>query len=230
MPVNRISRSIAGSRLMLHPILWVMLVCITIAYDGENPACAGEWQMVKKVFDGDTIVLENGTRVRYLGINTPEVAHKDHPAEYFGDKARQENAKFVLRKKVRLEYDRERTDRFGRTLAYVFLEDGRFVNELLVEKGCAYVFYHAFNTRYWDGLLEAQKRAIDANVGIWPFAKSFRGKFIGNRASKRFHHPTCRFAKKLHPKNKVPFSSLIDGFRAGFAPCKACVDFQSEKR
>lgn len=214
---------------MLRPMLWVMLICMAIAWDGGNRARAGEWQRVKKVFDGDTIVLEDGTRVRYLGINTPEVAHKDARAEYFGDKARRENAGIVRRKKVRLEFDREKKDRFGRTLAYVFLEDGRFVNQLLVEKGCAYVFYHSSNTRYWDTLFQAQKRAIHAGAGIWPFIKSIRGTFMGNKASRRFHHPTCRFAKKLHPKNKVSFSSLVDAFRAGFAPCRSCVDLHAEK-
>ena len=210
-------------QLILRPWLWGILVCIGVFWNGPHHARAMEWQTVVKVFDGDTIVLEDGTRVRYLGINTPEIAYKDARAEYFGDDAREANKRLVWRKKVRLEYDGEKKDRFGRVLAYVFLEDNTFVNQLLVEKGCAYVFYHPLNTRYWDRLLQAQKKAIDRDVGMWPFVKSISGKFTGNRSSKRFHHPTCRYATRLHQKNKVSFSSLIHGFRTGFSPCKACV-------
>jgi len=84
---------------------------------------------VRWVDDGDTIVLIDDRRVRYIGINAPEIEHGDQPADPFGYEARELNRRLVFRKKVRLEYENQKTDRHGRVLAYVFLSRGTFVNQ-----------------------------------------------------------------------------------------------------
>ena len=95
--------------------------------------------MVTKVTDGDTIKLSDGTKVRYIGIGTPETKHPKKPVQFFGKEASEANKKLVEGKKVRLEYDVQKTDKYKRTLAYVYLEDGTFVNAWLVENGYARV-------------------------------------------------------------------------------------------
>jgi len=92
---------------------------------------------VQRVIDGDTVVLANGDRIRYIGINTPELHHPQKGAEYYAKEALNFNKELVLGKPVRLEFDKERFDRYGRTLAYVYLEDGTFVNKELVKRGYA---------------------------------------------------------------------------------------------
>lgn len=81
-----------------------------------------------RAVDGDTIVLNNGERVRLIGVDTPETKHPRKPVEYFGKEATAFTKRMVEGKEVRLEYDWQRKDKYGRTLAYVYLMDGTFLN------------------------------------------------------------------------------------------------------
>src|SRR3989338_7374568 len=76
---------------------------------------------VKFVVDGDTIELENGQRVRYIGIDTPELHHPLKPVQCFGKEAKDENEKLVLGKEIILKKDVSETDRYGRLLRYIFV-------------------------------------------------------------------------------------------------------------
>jgi len=89
------------------------------------------------VVDGDTVDLDTGERVRYLLVDAPESV--GGTPECYGDDAKRFNTDLVLSRKIELFYDVERTDRFGRTLAYVTV-DGHDVNALLVQRGYACVF------------------------------------------------------------------------------------------
>lgn len=74
---------------------------------------------VGKVIDGDTVALENGPRVRLLGINAPEVPHRDHAGEPFGEEAKARLNSLLKGKRVFLHYDDKRLDRYQRQLAYL---------------------------------------------------------------------------------------------------------------
>lgn len=121
---------------------------------------------VKWVVDGDTVVLTNGQNVRYIGINAPELEHDGHPAEPFAEEAKRFNALLVNVKEVRLEFDWERTDQYGRTLAYVFLRNGTLVNAEMLSHGYAYLLYHQQNRKYDSILLRSQRQAMSAEKGI----------------------------------------------------------------
>ena len=109
------------------------------------------------VYDGDTVLLKNGARIRYLGINTPEIDHQGGKSEFMAHTAKDFNQTLVKDALVRLEYDLERKDRYKRGLAYVFLQNGEMVNALLVRKGLAYVISIRPNLKYRDLLLESPK-------------------------------------------------------------------------
>jgi len=115
---------------------------------------------VARVIDGDTIVLENSEHVRYIGMDTPE---KGRP---FYREATGENKRLVGGKKVRLEYDVDRTDRYGRTLAYVYVGD-IFVNAELVKNGYAMIYTFPPNVKYYKTFLELQKKAREQKRGLW---------------------------------------------------------------
>ncbi|AEH44802.1 nuclease (SNase domain-containing protein) [Thermodesulfatator indicus DSM 15286] len=183
-----------------------------------------ETHYVRWVIDGDTIVLENGQKVRYAGINAPEIAHEDKPGEPFGRKALKYNIKLVKGKKIILELAEEKRDRFGRILAYVFLPDGTFVQEALVKKGLAFICYMPPNTKYFERLLEVQRQAMRQKIGIWGVDSLFEGEpyYIGNKRSRRFHRPSCRLGLKTSPRNKVIFRSMKEAFFEGFCPCRKC--------
>lgn len=120
---------------------------------------------VREVIDGDTVVLHDGRKVRYLGINAPE-----HGQPYAWE-ATNFNRRLVSGASVRLEFDQIQEDRYGRLLAYVFR--GRtMVNERLLAEGWAHIFAMPPNTRYAEQFLQVQEKAKTAKKGIW---KTVRG-------------------------------------------------------
>jgi micrococcal nuclease len=189
----------------------------------HSPLFSSEWFHVKWVNDGDTIVLADGRQVRYIGINAPEIDHVNKKAELFGYEAKTYNTTLVLSKTVRLEFDKQTHDHYGRTLAYVFSNDGVFVNNAMIEKGYAYCLSRRPNIKYDRVLLQSQRDAMSANRGMWRNWKDKKRRYWGNRKSKRFHYTTCPFGKKIPRENKIVFFCMHDAFWAGYAPCKKCM-------
>jgi len=178
---------------------------------------------VKWVNDGDTIVLTNRWRVRYIGIDAPEIDHQNQKAQPYGYEARSFNKKLVSSGKISLEFDRERHDRYGRVLAYIFLADGSFLNAQMLENGLAYYLYRSPNVKYDKRLLKAQRDGMRAQKGLWRNWKEKKGSYIGNQRSRRFHRVTCPNAKKIKWKNRARFSTKWDAFHSGYAPAKQCI-------
>ncbi|WP_196237798.1 thermonuclease family protein [Calidifontibacillus erzurumensis] len=130
----------------------------------------GNLAVVTKVVDGDTIDVtfdNKEERVRLLLVDTPETKHPTKPVQPFGPEAYQFTKQTLEGKKVRLELDVSERDKYGRLLAYVWIDDKMF-NEMLLEKGLARVAYvFAPNTKYVDRFYEIQKKAQKEGVGIW---------------------------------------------------------------
>ena len=128
---------------------------------------------VTKVIDGDTIVLENGQKVRYIGIDTPELHHPKKEVECFSRQAYEENKKLLLGKKVFLQKDISEKDKYNRLLRYVFLDgkmstdEASFVNLYLVKNGFAYAATFPPDVKYANLFLTAQKEARQKNLGLW---------------------------------------------------------------
>jgi len=178
--------------------------------------------VVAKVIDGDTVILDDGRHVRYIGINTPETPKPDHKGEPFSRDAEAYNRKLAKGKKVRLEYDRTREDRYGRTLAWLWLEDGTLVNEKMIREGYAHCLYDKENNKYFEKLLQSQRKAMREGKGIWISLKREKEKLVGNKRSLRFHEVHCDLAKQVSPKNRKEFDSRWDAFWQGYAPSKKC--------
>ena len=119
--------------------------------------------MVIQVIDGDTIRIEGGYKVRYIGIDTPEVYPK---LEAFGMEAWQANRKLVEGKVVRLERDVSETDKYGRLLRYVYVDD-ILVEAELVRQGLAEVKAYPPDIKYQDYLDELEAEARKAGRGMW---------------------------------------------------------------
>lgn len=122
---------------------------------------------VARVVDGDTIEIEGGEKVRLIGVNTPETKDPRKPVEYFGQEAYEFTKSLLEGKDVYLEYDVEKTDRYGRILAYIYLADGTFVNAELVKQGYAQVMTIPPNVKYADLFVELQREAREADKGLW---------------------------------------------------------------
>ena len=127
---------------------------------------------VSKLVDGDTfwVLDERGTevKIRLIGINTPEARRTGRTEiEYYGKEASAYVANLVRGKRVRLEYDVARYDRYKRTLAYVYLENGVFLNAHLVQEGYATVATYPPNVKYADYFTKLQREARTQRKGMW---------------------------------------------------------------
>lgn len=131
------------------------------------------WYPVTKVSDGDTFYVLNEYRekvkIRLIGVDAPEsrnVGTRVHK-EYFGKEAKIFVTQLLRNRKVKLTFDVQKTDRYGRTLAYVYLENGVFFNQYLVENGYATVATFPPNVKYVEVFLKAERNARNRGLGLW---------------------------------------------------------------
>jgi micrococcal nuclease len=205
----------------LLQLLLIAAFCIGLCFAG--PSRAEETVFVRWVDDGDTIVLADGRRIRYIGINSPEIGHADKRPEPLGPEARIFNRQMVFQKYVRLEFDQEKNDHYGRQLAYIFSLADIFVNKAMLQRGYGHSLYHYPNTRHHTILLEAQRSAMKAETGIWLGWKETQGRYIGHKDSRRFHLDSCPLARKISPENRIYFTKRWDAFWQGYSPAKDCL-------
>ncbi|MFQ5795684.1 MAG: thermonuclease family protein [Candidatus Bipolaricaulia bacterium] len=152
-------------------IVWLVLtLCVSVVHAQPlqpDPAWATETAFVVRVFDGDTILLSNMERIRYIGIDTPEV----HPTpEPYAGEASDLNQELVLYQQVKIEYDLDRRDIHDRLLAYVYVQrDGEwvFVNGELVRQGVADLLSIPPNTKYRAYFERMQIEAAADRRGMW---------------------------------------------------------------
>ena len=188
-----------------------------------RPSQAKEQEyLVTKVLAGDTIVLENGSVVRYLGINAPQLRGKEGGGDFFAREAFRQNKSLVLLKKVRLEFDEQKKDEGGRLLAYVFVKDV-FVNGDLIRLGYAHAAVSPPNVKYKDLFLKYEREAKEKYAGLWQEGKEeSEPYYVGNKHTYVFHRPSCPLAAKIPEKNKIIFRNRVDPIRIGYIPCPKC--------
>lgn len=205
--------------LLLVLILGLLPAC------GPRPAGPPASARVARVIDGDTVVLAGGAHVRLVGIDAPEMERNGRPADFLAHRSRDYLAVLLVGKTVRLEYDRERYDRYGRLLAYLFLADGNLVNAALLRQGLARVYLHPPNDRYQKELLAAQQEAMAAGRGLWQKQVAHQpaeAYYLGNKNSRRLHRPGCPLGTRMAPANRVRFNSLQEAYQQGYSPCRSC--------
>ncbi|MFM8341498.1 MAG: thermonuclease family protein [Methylomonas sp.] len=171
------------------------------------------YYQVEKVFDGDTILLSNGSKVRFLGINTPEVAGGRKTEEQGGQAAKNWLKQRLEHNKVSLQFDVEKQDNYQRSLAYVFDEQKRNINLELVKNGLAAVSIFPPNLKYLDQLLAAQQSAESAKLGIWAYRqyapKSFQSLNQDNYHGWQRITGVIRAVKKARKNYYLQFSEQV---------------------
>ena len=170
------------TRLSAVVLLIAAVSCIAFkAFSGSHPAMAeNDYVYVSRAVDGDTLKLSNRERVRLIGIDTPELHYSEKllrdsrksgkdikTIQALGAKSAAFTKELCEGKKVRLEFDVEKRDRYGRLLAYVYLEDGTFVNARIMEEGYAQTLTIPPNVKYADRFAELQREARDKRKGLW---------------------------------------------------------------
>jgi len=128
---------------------------------------------VNRVVDGDTAILADSRRVRYLNVDTPESAHPNKPVQCFGKEAANKNKDLVEGKEVWLKFDREKEDKYGRLLAFVFLpgkntnDVKQSVNAYLVETGYARAYIIKPNDTFAEEFAKLEREARENKHGLW---------------------------------------------------------------
>ena len=171
------------------------------------------------VVDGDTIYLDNGKKVRFVGVNTPERGVEGYIT------SKNFVQKLCLNKKVGLDIDNSKhSDKYGRTLAVVIV-DGRNVNEMLLKEGLAEVMYippSEFYPYNWADSLTYVPDSYNTYINTHDTSTSDVGDYIANSNSGKFHKSTCKWGQKTVEHNRVYFSSRNAAISQGYQPCKVC--------
>ena len=161
--------------LVIEAVLLALFVAVSaflVVRDAvqDDATVPGTPAQVTNVVDGDTIdVRIDGReyRVRYIGVDTPETVHPTRGVEPYGLEASRRNRELVEGRTVYLEKDVSESDRFDRLLRYVWLEDGRMVNAVLVAEGYAHVATFPPDVRHAEEFLELERAARAEGRGLW---------------------------------------------------------------
>jgi endonuclease YncB( thermonuclease family) len=163
-------------RLFLCPPVFLplaLLCCLTLSPTAFTaPACTSgrfdETATIRYIHDGDTLHLVDGRKIRLIGINTPELAHDNKPAEPYAVAATDAlKALFKDDKSINLLYGKDKKDHYGRALAHALLADGQNVQAILLKQGLAQVITIPPNTRFASCYLEVEHQARCDKAGLW---------------------------------------------------------------
>ncbi len=228
---------------MLRKILIYLCLALSLSScDLENqPSKVEENQssyvkaQVIQIIDGDTIRVNiNGNieKVRFVGINTPEIANRDHPDEFMGPEAKDFTEKAIKDKDIYLEKDISDRDKYDRLLRYIWLEEPvanpstddigkKTLNGILVKEGLAFSNFYKPDTKYQDQLEALENQAMEKAIGIWSSReKNTKKKVKANKNSGLYHLEGSYGYKNTKDKNAIIFDSEEEAKKAGFRPAK----------
>jgi endonuclease YncB( thermonuclease family) len=154
----------------VYGAFFMLLLCLSAAAaDNCGPPPESELVKVRYAHDGDTVVLQDGTHVRLVGINTPEVAEEGQPAEPLAIRARDHLRQLLFqhRNQVQLLYGEQRQDRYGRSLAYLWLPDGTNIAAELLNEGLGWLVAIPPDLQFLDCLQKSEAAARTAQRGVW---------------------------------------------------------------
>ena len=127
---------------------------------------AAHGEIVKSVIDGDTLLLDTNEKVRLIGVDTPELYHPLKTVQYFAKEASAFTRQIAEGKTVKLAFDWQKKDKYNRLLAYVYLQDGTFINAEIIKQGYGFA-YTKYPFKYLDKFRQYEKEARAAGKGLW---------------------------------------------------------------
>ncbi len=168
--------------LMKCLFLWHFLAVVFLSTVNADDLCLSEkqqlsnvndWGHIASIIDGDTVHLKDGRKVRFIGINTPELGHHGEASQAYGRQAYEALIQLLKgQNKIGLTYDKDKKDRYQRTLAYINLPDGRSVEQILLSKGLAHSIIVPPNDRRIKCYRNIESQARKANLGLWRLSEN----------------------------------------------------------
>ena len=213
---------------------------------------AGQHKVIR-IVDGDTIVVDykgKYEKLRLLRVNTPESVHPDEKQNIpMGKVASDYTKERLTGKYVDLEFEGPFRGRYGRLLAYVFVDGENFNLELVRQGLSPYYTKYGLSQKYDKEFKEAEQYARKHKLNIWgdpeltqkylrlkskwgqyrssvssspATIQTKEWKYVASRNSKVFHRPDCKWVKKISPGNLVGFKSREEAVKSGRRPCRSC--------
>lgn len=207
---------------------WAVLALAAFCLAGvaKTGRAAEETVRMVAVYDGDTCRLADGRTLRLAGVDAPETAHDGRPAQYFAEQAKAALEGLVRGVPLRFVGVGSGQDRYGRLLGDLVLPDGRSITEILLSRGCVFVFWHEdVGEAVFNRYLDLQRRAMAEGQGFWPRLLSLpppAAPYVGNASSHRFHGPSCPDAVRMGRRNRVALPTIGEAFYQGYAPARNC--------
>lgn len=207
---------------MIKKVIFILLTILLLVGCEKNKLensykLEGPYKVVK-VIDGDTITLNNSAKIRFSGINTPEVG------DCYYQEAKDRLTGLLMDNDVFLERDKTDIDKYDRLLRYVYLNN-EMMNSLMVREGYAKVFdKYKEDTKRYDELKKIEEPVKASKLGVWGCEeKKTDCLYVGSKNSKTYHKPDCKLAKKIKPENMVCYKNEQEV--KPLEPCKKCVNF-----
>lgn len=181
--------------------------------------------LVRETVTGDTLRLEGGKNLRAIGLQAPPIQSRIPLIRQYGQASFEFHKTLVQDQRILLEWDAQIRDDRGNLMAYVFLQDGTFVNKEILKAGHARLQMPPPNKRYAADLRAAELEARRARRGVWkeepenPYLKS---EYLGEKNTKIYYFPTSPELERIPEANLVTFRSRIDAKASGYRPCSTC--------
>ncbi|MBI4352360.1 MAG: thermonuclease family protein [Candidatus Omnitrophica bacterium] len=198
-----------------------------------EPSAERQSAVVREVLTGDSVRLEGGQVLRYIGIQSPPLQSAIPLVRKYGNDALQFNADKVAGKKIRIEWGPQIRGDQSELLGYVFLEEGStrpglggtFLNLEILKAGQGKLKILPPNLKY---LAEFRKAELDARrkkLGLWkeePENPYIRHEYIGEKNTRIYYFPTCSELERIPQAQLVTFRSRVEAKAAGYRPCPTC--------
>jgi micrococcal nuclease len=216
---NRRSRSLKNLKI---PLFFVFLC---LAHPAPALPQTRQPAVVEEVLTGDSVRLAGGKTLRYAALRAPALQSAVPLVRTYGAESLAFNKDLVGGKKIFLEWGPQVRDDRGNLLAYVFLEDGAFVNDRVLKAGQAKLVLTPPNLAYAAELRQGELEARRAKKGLWrqepenPFIKS---DYIGEKNTKIFYFPTSPELDRIPEAQLVHFRSRVEATAAGYRACSTC--------
>lgn len=210
---------------ILFTVCFLLISATALEAQTDDPGIEVKWYRVVKALSGDGFELESGAVVNYASVKAPDLLSPSKAVENYAKESFQFNRDLVGGKKVRLEWDYRIRKPNGEYLAYVFLEDGTFVNLEILKEGYAKLAIEAPNFEHADDLREAAVSARRNDKGLWKYEGDSPSKdfvFIGNKMKKEFHTPDCPELSEVPQGHRKVFNSAVAARSEGYSYCKRC--------
>jgi len=229
----------AGTRVHVQPTIAAAPAPVQVSAEGKRTldmsVTDGGLYRVRKVIDGDSVILENGLRVCYRGVRAPETGRFVKDPAPLGAEATTRNAELVEGKQVRLLLAREPFDIHGRIIARLIIPSSDpaaaevDAGQILVKEGLARPFGMGLTHDENEAMKHLELQAKNAKSGIWGLEEKLRasepsGKpYCASSGSSLYHLAACSSAKRIRPENKHEYATIEEAEEAGLNPCRKCV-------